>query len=388
MQFSIIYLFFSRFLAGFLHFSIAISCVSLHNTSMKIKDLLFTIIMLTLATGAAFLLFRLVPENMANVALLYIVALILIARYTTGYFYGIFASLFCVIVINYCFTYPYFALNFTLTGYPITFLEILSISLITSTTTSHMIRQSQILSERERELMEADKEKMRANLLRAVSHDLRTPLTSIIGTASSYADGAAVLTENEKKAMIEHINEDSHWLLNMVDNLLSVTRIQNDTTTVKKTSEIVEEVIEEAVNRLKRRIPDAAIIVNIPDEPLMVPMDAMLIEQVIINLLENAIIHAKSALPVELTVTATDTTAVFHVVDHGIGIQEDRLTSIFDGAPDSDSGSSSSDSKKGIGIGLSICKTIILAHQGTITARNHTDGAEFQFELPREVENE
>lgn len=369
-----------------MHFSIAISCVSLHNTSMKIKDLLFTIIMLTLATGAAFLLFRLVPENMANVALLYIVALILIARYTTGYFYGIFASLFCVIVINYCFTYPYFALNFTLTGYPITFLEILSISLITSTTTSHMIRQSQILSERERELMEADNEKMRANLLRAVSHDLRTPLTSIIGTASSYADGAAVLTENEKKAMIEHINEDSHWLLNMVDNLLSVTRIQNDTTTVKKTSEIVEEVIEEAVNRLKRRIPDAAIIVNIPDEPLMVPMDAMLIEQVIINLLENAIIHAKSALPVELTVTATDTTAVFHVVDHGIGIQEDRLTSIFDGAPDS--GSSSSDSKKGIGIGLSICKTIILAHQGTITARNHTDGAEFQFELPREVENE
>lgn len=369
-----------------MHFSIAISCVSLHNTSMKIKDLLFTIIMLTLATGAAFLLFRLVPENMANVALLYIVALILIARYTTGYFYGIFASLFCVIVINYCFTYPYFALNFTLTGYPITFLEILSISLITSTTTSHMIRQSQILSERERELMEADKEKMRANLLRAVSHDLRTPLTSIIGTASSYADGAAVLTENEKKAMIEHINEDSHWLLNMVDNLLSVTRIQNDTTTVKKTSEIVEEVIEEAVNRLKRRIPDAAIIVNIPDEPLMVPMDAMLIEQVIINLLENAIIHAKSALPVELTVTATDTTAVFHVVDHGIGIQEDRLTSIFAGAPDS--GSSSSDSKKGIGIGLSICKTIILAHQGTITARNHTDGAEFQFELPREVENE
>ncbi len=183
--------------------------------------------------------------------------------------------------------------------------------------------------------------------------------------------------------MIDHINEDSHWLLNMVDNLLSVTRIQNDTTTVKKTSEIVEEVIEEAVNRLKRRIPDASIHVIIPDEPLMVPMDAMLIEQVIINLLENALIHSESVLPVELTVTTTDQTAVFHVLDHGIGIHPERLDSIFDGMPDS--GSSSADSKKGFGIGLSICKTIILAHNGTIYARNHSDGAEFLFELPWEV---
>lgn len=340
--------------------------------------------MLLLGTVLAFLLSKLVPKYLANVELIYILILIIISRYTQGYYYGIFASIFCVIFVNYFFTYPYFELNFTLTGYPITFIETLSISLIVSTMTSHMIRQSQILAEHEKQLMEADKEKMRANLLRAISHDIRTPLTSIIGTSSSYIDNTTALSSSEKTELVKHIYDDSNWMLNMVENLLSITRIQNNTTKVKKSLEVVEEVVSESVTRLKKRIPEATIVVSVPDELLMIPMDAMLIEQVIINLLENALVHSQSSLPIRLEITSNETNVTFHVIDFGIGIDTTKIKDLFDGIPSNNA--HTADSQKGMGIGLSICKTIVLAHNGTITAINHDKGAEFVFELPKQEE--
>ena len=167
-------------------------------------------------------------------ALLYILALVLIARGTDGYFWGIFASLIGVVCVNFLFTYPYMALNFTLAGYPVTFLGMLAISFITSASTTYTKRQIQMLAERERLLVEAEKEKMRANLLRAISHDLRTPLTSIIGSGSSYLENGAFLNEGQKKELVRQIYEDSNWLLNMVENLLSVTRIQDGASNVNK----------------------------------------------------------------------------------------------------------------------------------------------------------
>ena len=347
-----------------------------------VKNTLFTISMLLLATVFAFLLFYNVPENMANVALIYILFLVIIARYTNSYWYGIAASLFCVICINYCFTYPYFSINFTLTGYPLTFIEILSISFITSTMTSHIMQQSKKLAEQERDLMEAEKERMRANLLRAISHDIRTPLTSIIGTSALCCDDTILLTDDDKKKMISHISEDATWLLNMVDNLLSVTRIQEESATVLKEPESVEEVVSEAVLRLKKRIPDAEIEVSVPDDFLMIPMDATLIEQVIINLLENACIHSKSTLPTKLTVLEGPDVISFHVRDFGIGINKEELDLLLEGKimPDAQS----ADSRRGMGIGLSICRTIIAAHGGIMTAERLTNGSEFTFTLPRE----
>ena len=114
----------------------------------------------------------------------------------------------------------------------------------------------------------------------------------------------------------------------------------------------------------------------------MIPMDAMLIEQVIINLLENALVHSESIQPIDCFVTTDKTSLTFHVRDYGKGIDPARLPGIFDGMPESQSGSA--DSHKGAGIGLTICKTIILAHGGTIEAKNHKNGAEFLFTLPRE----
>lgn len=239
-----------------------------------------TIACLLVATLLAFGLFTLVPNNSANIALVYILALILIVRLTKGYFYGLSASIVAVICVNYLFTYPYFALNFTLTGYPITFIEMLSVTLLISTMTVNMKQQAQIIVERDRMLAEAEKEKMRANLLRAISHDLRTPLTSILGSSASYLENQDVLSEEEKNDMIQQVQEDATWLLNMVENLLTVTRIYNQEAKVKKTEEPVEEIVAAAIQRIKKRLPEAQIEVNVPETFLMIPMDGILIEQV------------------------------------------------------------------------------------------------------------
>lgn len=334
-------------------------------------------------------------DSIMNVSFLYLLAVVIIARYTTGYLYGIlgsFASIFC---INFFFTYPYMHLNFTLSGYPFAFLSMLVVSAITSAATTSLKRQARILAEREKELAAAEKEKMRANLLRAISHDLRTPLTSIIGSANLYLESGAMMPEAEKFTLVHNIEEDANWLLNMVENILSVTRINTTDAKVTKAAEPVEEVVSEAVIRLKKRFPDADIRVKVPDDFLMIPMDAMLIEQVIINLLENAIVHSKSTGPVDCFVTCTDHDVTFHVRDYGIGILPEKLPVIFDGT----GSSSNSDSSRGMGIGLSICKTIVTAHDGTITADNIYGaptgghpfskpstapcGAEFSFTLPR-----
>ena len=347
-----------------------------------INDWIVTGALLAVATCLSYIFFHIMDNPTANIALCYILALFLTARFTSGYFYGLFASLFGVVCVNFLFTYPYFALDFTLTGYPITFIAMFSISIATSALTTNMKEQAKVLSEREKLLMEAEKEKMRANLLRAISHDLRTPLTSIIGSSTVYLENGKYLTETEKSDLVSHILEDSNWLLNMVENLLSVTRINNETTKVNKSLESVEEVLAEAVLRLKKRLPDARVNVCVPDEVLMIPMDAVLIEQVLINLMENAFVHSKTTEPVECYVDTGDDYITFHVQDHGIGIPPEKLSTIFDGS--SSTTSTSNDGRKGLGIGLSICKTIIVAHGGDIKAANHNNGAEFYFTLPKE----
>lgn len=348
---------------------------------LSVKDMLITIGVLFVATIVSFLYDRMTGQTI-NVIMFYTLSLLLITRWTEGYVPGIFAAFTSVVCVNYLFTYPYWKLNFILDGYPITFFCMLVVSILTSTTTSHLKKQSKLIAEREKLLAEAEKEKMRANLLRAVSHDLRTPLTGIIGSSSSILENEGILTEQEQMEMVRHIREDANWLLNMVENLLTVTRIRNDNASVNKALEPVEEVMSEAVFRLKKRIPDAKIKVLLPDEFVMIPMDATLIEQVLMNLMENAIYHAGSTEPVECRAEVGDSEVTFFVTDQGVGIAEDKLETIFDGTGQTEN--ISADGHKGMGIGLSICKAIITAHGGEIKARNHGHGAQFSFTIPRE----
>jgi len=344
-----------------------------------------TAIILIIATFVGYALWE-IASGVANIALVYILALIAVAHFTDGFYYGLAASLIGVICVNYWFTYPYWRLNFTLTGYPITFLLMMASSVIVSTFTTHLKEQSEIIAEREKALAEAEKEKLRANLLRAVSHDLRTPLTTIIGSSESYLEGSETLSEKEKTELVEQISDDSQWLLNMVENLLSVTRIQTDPAALNKSPELVEEVLNEAVLRLKKRLPQIKISLKIPDDPIFVPMDAMLIEQVLMNLFENAFFHSGSKETIVCQVEEMPDEALFRVIDFGEGIAPDLLPFIFDGTVYSRK--HTSDGHKGMGIGLTICKTIITAHGGNINAKNHGSGAEFYFSLPKEDAND
>ena len=338
------------------------------------KDILFSIIIF----GSAFavnLLIQKLFTTQTLVPMIFVFGVFLISLKTHGYCYGITSAIVSVFAVNFAFTYPYYAFDFFVEESILSAVIMLIVAVSTSTLNIRIRDQEKLRSENE-------KERMRGNLLRAISHDLRTPLTSIIGSSTVYLENGSSLPEVEKNALVRHILEDSNWLLNMVENLLSVTRINNETAKVTKTSEPVEEVLSEAMIRLKKRLPDANIHVRVPEEFLMVPMDAVLIEQVLINLLENAVVHAESTEPIECYVESLSDYAIFHVRDYGVGIPPEKLATIFDGS--SSTTSTSPDGRKGMGIGLSICKTIILAHGGEIKAINHTRGAEFYFTLPKE----
>ena len=349
--------------------------VILHNVSV-------TLLIMGISTVMAQAFFHF-SRNSTSVAIIYVLAVMLVARYTTGYITGIITSLFGVFFVNYVFTYPYMNFNFSLDGYPVTFIGMMLVSSITSTTTTRFKKQSRLLNQREKMLVEAEKETMRANLLRAVSHDLRTPLTSIIGLADTALSDSPKLTEEKRRELLAGIREDANWLLNMVENLLSVTRIKDsESAKVNKSPEIVEEVISEAIQRFKKRRPEASVRVSIPEDYIILPMDPLLIEQVIINLLDNACVHSSSSQPIDLTVIDSPTSVVFCIRDYGKGISPSLLPVIFDGS--SARNTATPDAHRGMGIGLSICKTIITAHAGSITALNHDKGAEFMFTLPKE----
>ena len=218
--------------------------------TMQVKDLwrniITTVLIMSLSTLVAVAFFY-YGKNTTSVAIIYVLSVMLVARYTVGYASGIVASLFGVGFVNYVFTYPYMTLNFTIDGYPVTFVGMTVVSVITSAMTTKFKKQSQMLNEREKLLMEAEKETMRANLLRAVSHDLRTPLTAIIGLASTYLENGTYMKEAERTELVSNIREDANWLLNMVENLLSVTRIHVGDARVAKSMEPLEDAKGEPV---------------------------------------------------------------------------------------------------------------------------------------------
>lgn len=228
--------------------------------------------------------------------------------------------------------------------------------------------------------MENEKEKMRANLLRSVSHDIRTPLTSIVGATSTILDHPT-LPPSEQKELLEDVRSDAQWLIQVVENLLSITRIGSDQANIKKEPEAAEEILGEAVRKFRKRYPQVLVEVRAPRELLLVPMDPILIEQVLSNLLENAVLHGKTVSRIVVSVQREEGFARFSVADDGQGISPDALPRLFDGTL-KHSETPSGDGKRNLGLGLSVCLAIVRAHGGTMEARNLDQGAEFTFRLP------
>ena len=334
-----------------------------------------TFLSLAILVGATAIcaVLRIADENGEFVSMIFVLAVLCISRLTTGYFYGTVASLIGVICVNYVFTYPYFAFNFTISGYPLTFIVMLVASVMTSTMTTQVKQQEHLRAENE-------KEKARSDLLRSVSHDIRTPLTSIIGATSTILDGQDYLTTEEQRRLLEDTRSEAQWLIRVVENLLSVTRVNASMTSLKKTPELVEEVVGEVVARCEKRFPDIELHVSTPDEPLLVQMDATLIIQVLMNLVENAVKYSGDNNYIELTVSTHEQFAVFSVRDYGVGISPEVIDSLFTPIDRTDT-----ESTHGLGIGLSICRSVIHAHGGQITGANSPNkGAVFTFTLPME----
>lgn len=344
-------------------------------------SLLFSVTCMGGAIAAASIHNGLLPNNTTNIPMIFLLAVIIVIHYTVPYWYGLACCLFSLLYIRHYFAYYYVYSAFPLSGYPLTFLIMAAIVIFVCASSSHLSAQNDIIREREKQLLKAEVEKVRANLLRAVSHDLRTPLTGIIGSSSLLLEQGEQLGREEQKSLLLSINEEADWLLNMVENLLAVTRIQGDNLSIVTTEEPVEEIISGALQKIQRRYPDSLIRVKIPDDLILLPMDAILIEQVIINLMANAIIHSGSKKPIDLIVQNLPTSVSFTIKDYGIGLSSDQTDYLFDNI--SFVPSQASDGYKGLGIGLSICKTIITAHQGTLLGQNHGSGAEFIFTLPK-----
>ena len=222
------------------------------NFKRILYDLTITIGLLALTTGLTFVLFFHVSDNSANTALLYLIGITTIAYCTNGYLFGTFASVCGVFCINYIFTHPYFSIDFSSPDYPAVFICMQTLFLAASTAASYIRQQAKVLSAREKQLMEAEKEKLRANLLRAVSHDLRTPLTSIMGSSASLEENWENYETRERLELIHNIHDDADWLLNMVENILSVTRIQTKDSRLNLSIEVLDEVVAESVTRLKK----------------------------------------------------------------------------------------------------------------------------------------
>ena len=238
----------------------------------SMRDLIVTALILFVAVTFCILLQRLDPS--AGFATpVFVLTVLLTSRLTTGYFWGLFSAVLGVIAVNFFFTFPYWAFNLTITGYPLSFLTFLSVSVITSALTTKT-RQLDKLR------MENEKIRMRADLLRSVSHDIRTPLTSIIGSTSAVLDNPN-LSQEDRRSLLEDVKQEAQWLIRTVENLLSITRIGSDRTELNKQLEPVEEVLAEAVQKARKRLPDIKFSVEVPAELLMVPMDPILIEQVL-----------------------------------------------------------------------------------------------------------
>ena len=336
-------------------------------------------IMMILILAAVFVLNLLLQtrfQTQTMTPMIFVLGVFLVSWRTQGYFYGIAASLISVLAVNWAFTYPYWAFDLMSPECISSAVVMLIVAIITGTLTTRLKKQEKLKAE-------AEKERMRGNLLRAVSHDLRTPLTSIYGSCSAMIEHFDEIPKQTQLKLLEDISTDAQWLNRMVENLLSVTRVDADSVRLSKKSTVLEELIDTLLVKFHKHYPQQQVQIQIPEEFVSIPMDPVLIEQVRMNLLENAVFHAVGMQNLWLTVYLDLGKAIFCVADDGCGIPEQRLRQLFTGFLDSKAPTDTG--RSNMGIGLSVCSAVIKAHGSEIIAENRPQGgAQFRFALEME----
>lgn len=316
--------------------------------------------------------------NIQNVTpMLFTLAVFCIALTTRSYFWGISASLVSALIVNFAFSCPYFDFDFALPENLSSALVLMAVTCVAGTLTARI---------RQQELREAEsaQEAARAKLLRAISHDLRTPLTTIYGSSSTILESADKLSSEKQMALVAEIRSEADWLIRMVENLLTVTRMDQSGVSLNKTPIAAEELVDAVLIQFRKRYPQQPVTVELPEEFICIPMDPLLIQQVLSNLLENAVQHAEGMRHLTLRVYPRGADAVFEVQDDGRGIPPQLLCKLFSSPVSTPT--LSSDGHRSMGIGLSVCAAIIRAHGGEIQAENSPKGgALFRFTLKMEV---
>lgn len=239
------------------------------------------------------------------------------------------------------------------------------------------------LQNQEKDKQEAAQERFRSNLLRSISHDLRTPLTGIMGTSELIMQ----MTEDDSELHLlsSNIHREATWLRDLVQNILSLTRLQSGKVHIRKELQIVEEVVQAAVDALRLRYPNREFVFQEPEDVITCKMDSKLIQQVLINLLDNANKHTPlgKQIKVEIEEISDKDEIAISVIDQGVGLAEEQLNKIF--TMFYTTRSNDAEATRGFGLGLPICDSIVKAHGGTISTSNNKDGgACFRVVLPKE----
>ena len=346
------------------------------NKKQVIADSLFAIV--TLLVVFLINLFLVRQFNTKTMTpMVFVLGVFLVSWRTQGYVFGIASSLISVLAVNWAFTYPYWAFDLISPECISSAVVMLIVSSMTGALTTRLKQQEKLKAE-------AAAERMRGNLLRAVSHDLRTPLTSIYGSCSAIIENVDGIPRERQLKLLKDMQSDAQWLNRMVENLLSVTRVDADKVRLSKHSVVLEELIDALLVKFRKHYPDAAIQISIPEDFVSIPMDPVLIEQVLMNLLENAVFHAHGMRNLWLRVRIENNHAVFSVEDDGCGIPREKMERLFTGLLDSETPIDST--RSNMGIGLSVCRTIIKAHGSELKAQNRPDGgAVFRFALEMEA---
>ena len=347
----------------------------MRNKKQILADSAFTAVTLCGAFGVNLLL-QSVFKTYTMTPMIFVLGVFLVSRKTQGYFYGITASLISVLAVNYAFTYPYYAFDLITPECLSSAVVMLIVAIMTGTLTTQIKQQEKVKAE-------AERERMRGNLLRAVSHDLRTPLTSIYGACSTILENYDELSKQQHVKLLSDVRSDAEWLTRMVENLLSVTRIDGGSVKLNTHETVLEELIDAVMLKFQKHYPNQNVQVQIPEEFVSIPMDAMLTQQVLINLLENSVFHAKGMENLWLTVRLEKEEAVFTVADDGCGIAAEQMDTLFSGIQNTSNQADTG--RSNMGIGLSVCAAIVRAHGGTIWAENRPEGgARFCFTLKTE----
>ena len=243
------------------------------------------------------------------------------------------------------------------------------------------IERDQSILDTQQALVQVETEQLRNSLLSSVSHDLRTPLTAMAGSASSLMDADLKLSENARRELLQSIVDESRRLNRLVENLLDITRLEAGGIQVKLEWHVLEEIIGSAMHHVRDHLTHHMVNIQLPPALPLVQMDGVLFEQVFVNLLENAARYSPAGSRIDIVSREIVSGIEIRVADNGPGLQSELEKNLFEKFVRGDS--SSPDSRRGVGLGLAICRGILKAHGGTITAHNRAvGGAEFVILLP------